>query len=243
LSWISLLFVVVLGLAYTMENPLFPRGIEPPGHTHAFDIYCQPFRDGSSDLPWVVVAKLKEDLKPFEQVGLIVLASVAALGLLLKALDRHFRLEDWLESGTSPCQNKRGWLDANLSPPVLGGVALAGLVAFSVVGCFAYYPAPPEVFEEMYIIRCEVLTAALSGNKKHAEHFIPVWDDWTHRLQVGVFLREGNLSAYRRMKARVFRDRLEFLKHAIEEGDRDETREYVGLVNRAYGRMRLAYLR
>jgi hypothetical protein len=29
---------------------------------------------------------------------------------------------------------------------------------------------------------------------------------------------------------------------AIEEGDRDETREYVDLVNRAYGRMRLAYL-
>ena len=81
-----------------------------------------------------------------------------------------------------------------------------------------------------------------SGNKKHAEHFIPIWDDWTHRLQVGVFLREGNLTAYRRMKARVFRDRLEFLKHAVEEGDRDETREYIGLVNRAYGRMRLAYL-
>jgi len=173
-----------------MENPLFPRGIEPPGHTHAFDIYCQPFRDSSSDLPRVVLAKLKEDLKPFEQVGLIVLASVA----------------------------------------------------FSIVGCFAYYPAPKEVFEEMYILRGEVLAAALSGNKKHAEHFIPIWDDWTHRLQVGVFLREGNLTAYRRMKARVFRDRLELLKHAVEEGDRDETREYIGLVNRAYGRMRLAYL-
>ena len=39
------------------------------------------------------------------------------------------------------------------------------------------------------------------------------------------------------MKARVFRDRLEFLKHAVEEGDRDETREYIGLVNRAYGRI------
>jgi hypothetical protein len=60
--------------------------------------------------------------------------------------------------------------------------------------------------------------------------------------RVGVFLRGGNLTAYRRMKARVFRDGLEFLKHAVEEGDRDETREYIGLVNRAYGRMRLAYL-
>ena len=149
---------------------------------------------------------------------------------------------DWLESEASLRQNKRGWLDANLSAPVPGGVALAGLVAFSIVGCFAYYPAPKEVFEEMYILRGEVLAAALSGNKKHAEHFIPIWDDWTHRLQVGVFLREGNLTAYRRMKARVFRDRLEFLKHAVEEGDWDETREYIGLVNRAYGRMRLAYL-
>jgi uncharacterized protein len=131
-----------------MENPLFPRGIEPPGHTHAFDIYCQPFRDNSSDLPRVVLAKLKEDLKPFEQVGLIVLASVAAIGLLLKPLDRFFRVEDWLESEASLRQNKRGWLDANLSAPVLGGVALAGLVAFSIVGCFAYYPVPKEVFEE-----------------------------------------------------------------------------------------------
>ena len=242
LSWIALLFVVVLGLAYAMENPLYPRGIDPPGHTHAFDMYCQPFPDSSSDLPRMVVAKLKEDLKPFEQVGLIVLASVAGLGLLLKVLDRFFRVEDWLEKGAEAPESKRGWLDVRLSAPVLGGVALAGLVAFSIVGCFAYYPPPKEVFEEMFILRGEVLTAALSGNRKHAEHFIPVWDDWTHRLQVGVFLREGNLTAYRRMKARVFRDRLEFLKHAIEEGDRDETREYVGLVNRAYGRMRLAYL-
>jgi hypothetical protein len=94
----------------------------------------------------------------------------------------------------------------------------------------------------MYILRGEVLTAATSGNTKHAEHCIPVWDDWTRQLQFGVFLREGSLTAYRRMKAKVFRDRLEFLKPAIEEADRDETREYVGLVVRAYRRMRQAYL-
>ena len=45
---------------------------------------------------------------------------------------------------------------------------------------------------------------------------------------MGVFLREGSLSPYRRMKAKVFRDRLEFLKHAVEEGDKEESREYVG---------------
>jgi hypothetical protein len=45
------------------------------------------------------------------------------------------------------------------------------------------------------------------------------------------------------MKAKVFRDRLEFLKHAVEEGDREESREYVQAVDRAYRRMRQVYLK
>ena len=81
----------------------------------------------------------------------------------------------------------------------------------------------------------------MSGHQNHAKHFIPVWDDWTRKLG-GFFLRNGSLSPYRRMKAKIFRDRLEFLKHAIEEGDREETREYTALVDRAYHRMRLVYL-
>jgi uncharacterized protein len=238
----AVLLAVVLGLAYAVENPLYPSEIEPPGHTHAFDIYCQPFQAGTPDLPRAVLARLAEDINPYERVGLIVLAAIAGLGAILKVLDRYFRVEEWLERAPGVPSENRGLLGAHVSAPMLGGVALAGVVALSVVGCFAYYPGPKEVFEEMYILRGEVLTAANSGNAKHAEHYIPVWDDWTRRLQVGIFLREGSLSAYRRIKTKVFRDRLEFLKHAVEEGDRDETREYVGLVDRAYRRMRLAYL-
>jgi hypothetical protein len=103
-------------------------------------------------------------------------------------------------------------------------------------------PAASEIFKEMYILRGEALTAATSGNQKRVRHYIPIWDDWTRRLQVGVLLRDGSVSPYCRMKAKLFRDRLEFLKHAVEEGDRDETREYVLAVDRAYQRMRKAYL-
>ncbi|MEA2632945.1 MAG: uncharacterized protein QOE66_3164, partial [Chloroflexota bacterium] len=220
LAWMALLLAVVLGLAYAVEDPLYPSEIEPPGHTHAFDIYCRPFDHGGTDLPATVRAKLKEDLHPFEQVSLTVLAFLAVSGLSLRALDRRWRIEDWLERAPEPSGRPPAWHDVTVSAPALGMVALAGLVAFSVVGCFAYYPAPRITFEEMSILRAEVLSAAYSGNQKHASHFIPVWDDWTRRLQVGTFLREGPLSPYRRMKAKVFRDRLEFLKHAVEEGDR-----------------------
>ncbi|MGE3818108.1 MAG: permease [Isosphaeraceae bacterium] len=242
LACLALLLGVVLGLAYAIENPLYPTEITPPGHTHAFDIYCRPFDAGSAHLAEVAAAKLREDLQPFEIVGLVVVTSLIAIGLALRALDRRRRIEDWLERPSREAGPPPAWFNVSVPAPVLGMVGLAGLVAFSIVGCYAYYPAKREVFDEMNILRGEVLTAALSGDRKHAEHFIPVWADWTRRLQVGVFLREGTVSPYRRMKAKVFRDRLEFLKHAVEEGDREEAREYVTRVSDAHRRLRQAYL-
>ena len=102
LTWIAILLAVVLPLAYAVENPLYPSEIEPPGHTHAFDIYCRPFDNSSSGLPQMVLAKLKEDLHPFERVGLTVLALLGATGLALKWLDRRWRVEDWLERPQEP---------------------------------------------------------------------------------------------------------------------------------------------
>ena len=242
LAWMAILLAVVIAIAYAIENPLFPNEIEPPGHTHAFDIYCRPFDAGASGLPATVLAKLKENLQPVERVGMIVLASLFALGLTLRALDRRWRIEDWLERVPEQPSAQAGKLDMTVPAAALGLVGLLGLVVFSIVGCYMYYPSPHETFEEMRIIRAEVLTAATSGNKKHAAHFIPVWDEWTRKLQVGAFLREGSNSPYRRMKTKVFRDRLEFLKHAIEDDDKDEIREYSAAVQNAYSRMRRVYL-
>jgi hypothetical protein len=243
LAWLAMLVTVVLGLAYAIEGPLYPSEIEPAGHTHAFDIYCRPFEAGSSStLALLALEKLKECLDPVGRVGLIALASLVVVGLTLRVLDRRWHVEDWLERPSEPSSRAPGWLNVSIPPAGLGGIALGGLVVFSIVGCFAYYPAPREVFDEMAILKGEVLTAALSGNQKHAAHFIPIWDDWTRRLQVGTFIREGRIGPYRRMKAKVFRDRLELLKHAVEEGDREEVHEFVADVSNAYTRMRQTYL-
>jgi hypothetical protein len=162
--------------------------------------------------------------------------------MTLRVLDRRWRIEDWLERVPEPASGPAGRLDVTVPGATLGLVGLAGLVVFSVIGCYMYYPSPRETFEEMTIVKAEVLTAASSGNKKHAAHFIPVWDEWTRRLQVGAFLREGSNRPYRRMKTKVFRDRLEFLKHAIEDDDKDEIRQYSAAVQNAYSRMRRVYL-
>ena len=98
-----------------------------------------------------VLAKLKEDLHPFERVGLTVLALAGRrLGLALRMLDRRWRVEDWLERTAVPGERPTSRLDVAVPGPGAGAIALAGLVVLSVVGCYAYYPAPQEIFEEMY---------------------------------------------------------------------------------------------
>jgi uncharacterized membrane protein YraQ (UPF0718 family) len=82
LAWLGLLLAVVLALAYAVEEPLHPREIDPPGHTHAFDKYCNPFSAGMGNLPGMVLAKLKEDLHPFERVAMTVLAALGFVGLV-----------------------------------------------------------------------------------------------------------------------------------------------------------------
>ena len=120
LAWLAILLAVVLGLAYAVENPLHPSEIQPPGHTHAFDIYCRPFEPGRAHLPATVLAKLKEDLHPFERVGLTVLASLAVVGLALRTLDRRWHVEDWLERTPEPGERASSRLDVAVPAPSAG---------------------------------------------------------------------------------------------------------------------------
>ena len=48
----------------------------------------------------------------------------------------------------------------------------------------------------MSILRGEVALRGKQRQPEAAARFIPVWDDWTRRLQVGAFLREGSLSPF-----------------------------------------------
>ncbi len=117
LAWLAILVAVVLSLAYAIEKPLYPSEIQPAGHTHAFDIYCCPFVSGTSHLPATVLAKLKEDLHPFERFGMTVLAVLAVMGLTLRALDRRWRIEDWLERSPEPSERPESRIDVALPGP------------------------------------------------------------------------------------------------------------------------------
>ncbi len=241
-GWMVLLLGVVIGLGYGLEKPLYPTDIEAADHSHAFDIYCCPFAIDQSGYASQVLQKLKDDIRPEEIFSLYALAGIAVIGLVVRGVERSFALEQWLTKSDASTETESTRWDLVLPNWVLGGVSIAGLVAASVAMCFAYYPSPDECLEEIFIIKGEVLSAALSNNVDHALYWLPIWEDWNRRLQVGVYLREMSLSDYHRMKARVVRDHLELLEHALEDEDREEISQYSRELARAYARLTTAYM-
>jgi uncharacterized membrane protein YraQ (UPF0718 family) len=168
--WMSLLLVVVLGLGYAVNKPLFPKDIQPANHTHAFDIYGQPFSGAGSfaSLTNQAIEKLKRDIMPHEWYSTELLALLIFSGAIVRLMDHRRRLEVWIAQ--TPQVNESGNRDIVVPPAVLGGLALVGLIMFSVVGCYAYYPGAPDVFDEMSIAKSEALSAGLSGDVTHAEY-------------------------------------------------------------------------
>lgn len=244
LIWFGLMLAVVIGLSYGIERPLYPHDIQPVNHTHAFDSYCQPYSHESppqqgylSDI-W---RRIRMETQLHEWAGLGMLGILVSSGLFLRRLDRRWVIEDWLNRAR-PAKAESSW-DIVLPRPVLVGIGVLVLIAGSIVGCYAYYPSANEAIEELKLAKTEALSAAISGEKTHALHWIPVCESWNRRLQVGAYIRSGRLSDYHRMKAVVFRDKLEVLEHLIEDEHtpRERLAKQVAETARAFARLVRAF--
>ncbi|MGB7343439.1 MAG: permease [Pirellulaceae bacterium] len=222
-SWFASLLVIVLALSYAINKPLVPPGVEPAGHTHAFDIYANPLSAYHSLSFGTVRETVTKDLDVSTMASLIALAIVVTSGLLFRlfridevSLIKNAKVGSFASSLHSDDAAPRRGLDIVVPPGVIGATMLTGLVALSVVACYAYYPSPSECLEEISVARAECLSAANSGHVDHAIFWLPVWEDWSRRLEVGTFIRTGQVRPYQRMQGYLIRKKLENLEHELE---------------------------
>ncbi|MEO1617955.1 MAG: permease, partial [Planctomycetota bacterium] len=194
--WLGSLLMIVLALAYAVNKPLVPPGVEPSGHTHAFDIYSNPIHPTITNYAQLAKQKLGEKFGLVEKICVSLFGILALAGLISRFV------QNWpapapkaagVEIGSEPLR-----FDRIVSPQIVGGTMLAGLIAISIVMCYAFYPSPEECLKEIRFIRSEVISAARSGDADHAEFWIPQWDEWTRRMEVGAFIRRGHVTPYQR---------------------------------------------
>jgi hypothetical protein len=240
LLWLTAVCAAALLLAFAVERPLY-FAHEEVSHTHAFDEWTSPFfSDQSVDFE-LVKTKLFEKLEILELVALGGLAILVLIGLAVRLMNRHGRFESWLTNAPVTIRPPTIW-NRPVPGPVLGVVALGGLIAFSVAALYIYYPAPKQAFEEITQARIGAIVAVRTGNREEAIRQIQHWDLLTRKLQVGVFIRTGRMDPEATRLTEDLRERLEDLRDALLAGHLDEAKGMIPKVEEAYRNCRNAYL-
>lgn len=240
LLWLSLVILLSLGIAYGVEYPLY-FAKEEASHTHAFDDWTSPFLSEMEAIPDVVGQKILEKVEVLEPVAIVVLLFWALLGLGLLVFDSQKRLEKWFTTISPPSDRPTSIWNRGVPGPVLGIISLLGLVAFSVVALFIYYPDRDQAFVDIVQTRTEAISAVRSGNKEEAIRRIQQWDLLTRKLQVGVFLRTGRMQTEATEATEALREDLEELRDALLADDLTKAKELLPKVEETYRKFRSHY--
>ena len=232
--WFSCLMLIVVSIAYAINRPLVPVGVQSAGHTHAFDGYSNPILTVDSTTVDFVQRKLAETLQVSAMISLGLLAWLLLVGAVCRVLgwDEAFfggnsaslpaKLGDGFQP-SEPVAGKPGF-DRNVSPQTVGGTLIAGIIALSITMCFAFYPSPDECIKEIRYIRSDAISGVMTAHYADAEFWLPRWDQWSRRMEVGAIIRRGYLTPYQRMQGYLLRSKIDLLEHEIEEEHPDRER-------------------
>ena len=235
-----MLVVTTVSLAYLIDKPLYPKGVEPAGHTHAFDVYTNPFDPEQKNIYELATKKMKEFWQANEFGGTYLLGALALLGVVFRFVSKRKDLESWYQQADATTESKSK-LDRNVPPWLVGGTVVAGLVLASVLGSYVYYPAPKDILPDLFAINTEAVLAAKLKKWDAAEKWIGFCDDLSRRVEVGVYLRNGSVSEFKTSKARLYRERLDDLKLAVDTRNEENLDELSMAVQNAYRRMSAAF--
>lgn len=242
LVWLASLIAIVLVMSYGIDRPLRPKGVEQADHTHAFDVYCNPFTEGSTGMMGSSYRMLQESIHPEEWVAMVGCLVLLGIGWFVNRFDREQR---WMRTLITPPEIHQPRPSAKvrdfvLPNSVIAVVSMVGLFAASVVACYLYYPPLNQIRQEMNAIEAEMVGAYHRGEWDKLEYWIPIQEDWGNKLAVSAYLRGRPLDRYEKLKLEVYLKKLELLEHAVEDRDAEEANDFGRQSANAFRRLKEA---
>ena len=233
LTFTLFLILVTVALAYCLDKPLYPKGVHPTGHTHAFDIYTHPYESTSEGRLEKAYDDAAEFKKENDHGGVVLLLFLVFCGVCFLPLERFIDLNAWYAQ-TRP---KRSRFDRVIPGWVLGLTTVIGLVFASIGGAYLYYPPPKQLMPDLFAIHTECVIAAKTKDWEGVRKWVPICDDLSRRLEVGIFLREGKVSEFCSANAENYRETLDEMRDAMEERHYGEIQGLASEVSAAYTRL------
>ena len=247
LPWFLSYVAIILGLAYVTQPLLDDPRRERIAHTHAFDDYSNPFSSGMGNLE-LVLAKWKEKFTPLERPAVYGLAVMFVLGIALRLSRCDGRIEQWLTTPAPKREGKVPQFDVIVPGSVLAGVAISGLIVFSMASAFLYYPDREQCFAEMVAIHADAMLAVRtnrpeSGNDKTQEaiRHLERWDLVARKLEVGTYLRSFKLTEAQKKSANDLREEIEVVRDYLRDGEIEEAKAALKKIEDAYRECKTAY--
>ncbi|MEM7456544.1 MAG: permease [Planctomycetota bacterium] len=228
-----MLAATTVGLAYVIDKPLYPKGVEPAGHSHAFDVYTHPFFKSETEVGETAKNEAQNFWRTNEFGGTYMLMMLIVLGVVFTVSERFIDYESWFVKEDT--RDKK--MDMIIPGWLLGVTVVVGLIAASVVGCYLYYPAPDDLLGDLSAVNTEAVACARTEQWEAADKWIRYADDLSRRLEVGYFLRNGFASEYQTTKAKLYREKLDRLKEAVDNRWTEEAKDWGMDVYNAYLRL------
>jgi hypothetical protein len=237
--WAACYLGVVLGLGYLAQPLLYDSRKVEIDHTHAFDDFSNPFPSGSAG-PAAVRARLAEKFGPLGRPAVAALLLLVVVGLTARRLDRGGRLEAWLTAPPAAATDRR-W-DVAVPGFVLSLITLAGLVAFSVIGAFVYYPDREQCKAQMAAVYANAAVAVRTGHPDEAMRELEQWDLLVRKLEVGEAIRRFGVTAEQSRAAETLREAIEEVRDQLLASDQPAAaRSFSDGVESAYRQCKSAY--
>lgn len=238
LVFFALLMSITIGLAYAMDKPLYPKGVQPSGHTHAFDIYTHPYSPAQKEQFRLAQLQLK-DFRQKNDFGVsYMLLALVGIGVVFTVVRSAYNLEAWY---TTVKETKEGKYDIILPGWFLGGLTIVGLIVASVIGTYLYYPPANDVLDELREFNANCVLAARGKDWEGVKKWMPYCEDLSRKLEVGVFLRKGKVTEFQSTIAELYRDNLDTLRDAVEVQNYHECNEMAQDVANSYLRLSSAF--
>jgi uncharacterized membrane protein YraQ (UPF0718 family) len=240
LLWLGLLAAVTLALAYGAERTLY-FAKEEVQHTHAFDDWTNPFIPGATVEWGTVWGKLVQKVEILEPAALGGLACLILAGLLLDKFDPNHLTEARLSRPTVATSSQTKHWDPHVPAWMLWTAACLGLVFFSIVGVYVYYPAPQLALIEISDARTTGEINVRTWNREEALRQIERWDLLTRKLQIAVFIRTGRWDPKQAEICDDLRERLEQLRDLVLADEVKEAKKHLMKVEASYRQFRTVY--
>jgi uncharacterized protein len=243
LPWFLGYLVLVCAIGYGCEAMLYDTRKAEIDHTHAFDDYSSPFSTGQPDLTGSTRTKLAEKFGPLEQPAVYCFSVMLILGFALKLLERRWSLEAWLTKQPKPSASaKRSKWDMVLPGWLLGVIALIGLVVFSVLGAYIYYPNRQTCMDQMFAIYAEAAVAVRTDKPEEAIRQLEQWDQIIRKLEVGTYLRNFCVTPEQSSTAAELREAIEEVRdELIAKNPTGAKEKFKTEVENTYRLMKQAY--